>query len=71
MSMEQNCNMIDGILNNLPNPEEVGLSIDGGSRYLAIQTCDSGYDYTFSIRIFRNWTAGSLTTGIFHVEGNL
>lgn len=27
MSMEQNCNMIDGILNNLPNPEEVGLSI--------------------------------------------
>lgn len=47
MSMEQNCNMIDGILNNLPNPEEVGLSIDGGSRYLAIQTCDSGYDYTF------------------------
>ena len=30
MSMEQNCNMIDGILNNLPNPEEAGLSIDGG-----------------------------------------
>ena len=68
MSMEQNCNMIDGILNNLPNPEEVGLSIDGGSRYLAIQTCDSGYDYTFFNQDFQELDGGQLDNPEFSMS---
>ena len=68
MSMEQNCNMIDGILNNLPNPEEAGLSIDGGSRYLAIQTCDSGYDYTFFNQDFQELDGGQLDNPEFSMS---
>lgn len=68
MSMEQNCNMIDGIINNLPNPEEVGLSIDGGSRYLAIQTCDSGYDYTFFNQDFQELDGGQLDNPEFSMS---
>ena len=61
---EQNYNQIDGILNNLP-ADEAAISIDGGSLYLAVQTCDSGYDYTFLIRSLKNWTEDSLTTRSF------
>lgn len=68
MSMEQNCNMIDGIINNLPNPEEVGLSIDGGLRYLAIQTCDSGYDYTFFNQDFQELDGGQLDNPEFSMS---
>ena len=60
--------MIDGILNNLPNPEEVGLSIDGGSRYLAIQTCDSGYDYTFFNQDFQELDGGQLDNPEFSMS---
>ena len=60
MSLEQNDNMIDGLLNNLPNQEQVGLSLEGGSLYMAIQTCDSGYDYTFFTQDFEEWDGGQL-----------
>ena len=66
--MEQNCNMIDGILNILPNPEEVGLSIDGNSRYLAIRTCDSGYDYTFFNQDFQELDGGQLDNSEFSMS---
>lgn len=68
MSMEQNCNMIDGILNNLQNPEEAGFSIDGGSRYLAIQTCDNGYDYTFFNQDFQELDGGQLDNPEFSMS---
>ncbi|MDO5390871.1 MAG: YodL domain-containing protein [Eubacteriales bacterium] len=56
---EQNFNHIDGILNNLPT-EEAAVSIDGGSLYLAVQTCDSGYDYTFFNGAFEELDGGQL-----------
>lgn len=58
-TMEQNYNQIDGILNNLP-ADEAAISIDGGSHYLAIQTCDSGYDYTFFNKDFEELDGGQL-----------
>lgn len=59
-TQEQNYNHIDGILNNLPDREQVGLSLDGGSRYMAIQTCDDGYDYTFYNAGFEELDGGQL-----------
>lgn len=56
---EQNLNHIDGILNNLPT-EEAAVSIDGGSLYLSVQTCDSGYDYTFFNGAFEELDGGQL-----------
>ena len=56
---EQNFNHIDGILNNLPT-EEAAVSIDGGSLYLTVQTCDSGYDYTFFNGAFEELDGGQL-----------
>ena len=56
---EQNYNQIDGILNNLP-ADEAAISIDGGSLYLAVQTCDSGYDYTFFNQEFEELDGGQL-----------
>lgn len=56
---EQNYNHIDGILNNLPT-EEAAISIDSDSLYLAIQTCDSGYDYTFFNGAFEELDGGQL-----------
>lgn len=59
MTEEQNYNQIDGILNNLP-ADEAAISIDGGSLYLAVQTCDSGYDYTFFNQEFEELDGGQL-----------
>ena len=56
---EQNYNQIDGILNNLP-ADEAAISIDDGSLYLAVQTCDSGYDYTFFNQEFEELDGGQL-----------
>lgn len=56
---EQNYNQIDGILNNLP-ADEAAISIDGSSLYLAVQTCDSGYDYTFFNQEFEELDGGQL-----------
>ena len=56
---EQNYNQIDGILNNLPT-DEAAISIDGGSLYLAVQTCDSGYDYTFFNQEYEELDGGQL-----------
>ena len=56
---EQHYNQIDGILNNLP-ADEAAISIDGGSLYLAVQTCDSGYDYTFFNQEFEELDGGCL-----------
>ena len=58
-TVEQNYNHIDGILNNLPTAE-AAVSIDGGSLYLAVQTCDSGYDYTFFNDAFEELDGGQL-----------
>lgn len=56
---EQNYNQIDGVLNNLLT-DEAAISIDGGSLYLAVQTCDSGYDYTFFNQEFEELEGGQL-----------
>lgn len=68
MSMEQNGNMIDGILNNMDTTDEAAFSIDGGSRYLAIQTCESGYDYTFFNQDFEELDGGQLDNPEFSMS---
>lgn len=44
--------------------QEAAYRLDNGD-YLYIQTCESGYDYTFYREDFQRSTEGSLTTPIF------
>ena len=52
LSMEQNCNQIDGIINNTaPRPDELAsedeaLFLVGGTTYLHVQTSEDDRDYT-------------------------
>ena len=52
LSMEQNCNQIDGIINNTaPKPDELAsedeaLFLVGGTTYLHVQTSEDDRDYT-------------------------
>ncbi len=55
-STEQNYNMIDGIINN---QEQAAFQV-GADRFLAVQTCDDGYDYTLYDGQYRLLDGGQL-----------
>ncbi len=51
---------IRDILHGQTSWEEVGFSINKGEKYLAIQTCEDGYDYTFFDAEFHGMDGGQL-----------
>lgn len=51
---------IRNILYRQPSLEEAGFSINNGEQYLAIQSCEDGYDYTFFSAGFEGQDGGQL-----------
>lgn len=51
---------IRDILHSQPSWAEAGFSINNGEKYLAIQTCADGYDYTFFDGEFKGLDGGQL-----------
>lgn len=55
------CGDIEALIEGSPDSEQIALSIkDSDIRYLAIQTCDDGYDYTFFDEEFNSQDGGQL-----------
>ena len=55
------CGDIEALIEGSPDSEKIALSIkDSDIRYLAIQTCDDGYDYTFFDEEFNSQDGGQL-----------
>ncbi|MBQ7757913.1 LPD16 domain-containing protein [Anaerotignum sp.] len=55
------CGDIETLIEGSPNSEQIGLMIkDGDIRYLSIQTCEDGYDYTFYDEEFNSQDGGQL-----------
>jgi len=45
---------------NLSDPDEKAFSLNNGSLFLYIQTCDDGYDYTIYEKDYSEWDGGQL-----------
>ena len=61
MLKEDICGDIEALIEGSPDNEQIGLMIkDGDIRYLSIQTCDDGYDYTFYDEAFNSQDGGQL-----------
>ena len=55
------CGDIEAFIEGSPDSEQIALSIkDSDIRYLALQTCDDGYDYTFFDEEFNSQDGGQL-----------
>ena len=60
------CSNIETLIAELPDKEHIGLAIkDDTNRYMAIQTCDDGYDYTFFNESFELLDGGQLDNSEF------
>ena len=61
MLKEDICGDIEALIESAPDNEQIGLMIkDDDIRYLAIQTCEDGYDYTFYDEAFNSQDGGQL-----------
>ena len=61
MLKEDICGDIEALIEGSPDNEQIGLMIkDGDIRYLSIQTCDDGYEYTFYDEAFNSQDGGQL-----------